>query len=215
MSEPPFLLEHFQRQDEREDGIFYSVTRLATHIDDGAIAAVSQLYAELLPANGSILDVASSWKSHLPNGVAYGRVVGLGMNEEELGENDQLSEWVVHDLNREPRLPFDGDTFDAAAMCVSAQYLTQPVEVFRDVGRVLRDGAPFIVTFSNLIFPEKAVAIWLSCNMEERSRLIGAYFHYAGRWDEFTAQERRPQSEGDPLFTVWARKRVNGAEDGL
>ena len=136
------------------------------------------------------------------------RVVGLGLNETELRENGQLDAWVAHDVNRDPRLPFDDDAFDAVVMAVSVQYLTSPIEVFREVRRVLRPGGPFVVSYSNRLFPEKAVAIWYSSTDEERARLITAYFHYAGGWEAPTAQDRspRPGLASDPLFAVWARK---------
>ncbi len=208
MSEPPFLPEHFRRLDERDDRLFYSAPRLVTHIDDYAIEAVRRLYAELLPPNGAILDLMSSWKSHLPDELPRRRVVGLGLNEAELRENDQLDAWVVHDVNRDPRLPFEDQEFDAAVMCVSAQYLLHPIEVFGEVRRVLRTGGPFVVTYSNRLFPEKAVAVWCASTDEQRARLIAAYFHYAGGWSETTAQDRSPRSafQSDPLYAVWARR---------
>jgi len=211
MSEAPFLPEHFRRQDEREDGLFYTSPRLVTHIDDAAIASARTLYRELLPDGGAILDLMSSWKSHLPETAAPRRVAGLGMNEAEMRENDQLDEYHVHDVNSEPRLPFDDDTFDGAVMTVSVQYLIRPVELFADVARVLRRDAPFVVTYSNRLFPEKAVAIWCATNADERARLIGAYFHYAGGWGQITAQDRSPNRDGAPgapadsLHAVWAR----------
>jgi len=206
MSEAPFLPEHFRRKDEREDAIFYREARLLTHIDDAAIAATTRLYAELLPPDAEVLDMMSSWKSHLPLDVVRRRTIGLGMNEVELRENDQLDGYVVHDVNADPRLPFKDDSFDAGVMTVSIQYLIRPVEVFADLARVLRPGAPFVVTYSHRIFPEKAIALWLSCNAEERARLIGAYFHFAGGWGEITAQDRSPDPiEQDPLYAVWAR----------
>ena len=210
MSEAPFLPEHFQRNDEREDALYYTAPRLMTHIDDAAIDAVRALYAELLPEDGVILDMMSSWKSHLPEEVPRKRTVGLGMNEVELRENDQLDEWVVHDANAESSLPFEDAEFDAGVMTVSIQYLVRPVEVFRELHRVLRPGAPFVVTFSNRIFPEKAIAIWLACSAEERARLVSAYFHYAGGWDGITAQDRSPDmgAPTDPLLAVWARVAV-------
>lgn len=207
MSEAPFLPEHFRRQDEREDALFYTEARLVTHIDDNAIESVRRVYTELLPPDAEVLDMMSSWKSHLPVDVPRRRTVGLGMNAVEMRENDQLDDYVVHDLNAEPTLPFDADSFDAAVMTVSIQYLVQPVEVFADVARVLRPGAPFVVTYSHRIFPEKAIALWLACGAEERARLIGAYFHYARRWRDITAQDRSPNTDegGDPLYAVWAR----------
>ena len=211
VSEAPFLPEHFKRQDEREDSLYYTAPRLVTHVDDGAITAARALYAELLPPGGTILDMMSSWKSHLPDDIARKRTVGLGMNDVEMRENGQLDDYVVHDINADPVLPFDDGEFDGGVMTVSVQYLIRPIELFADLRRVLRPGAPFIVTFSNRIFPEKAVAIWLACNAEERARLVGAYFHYAGGWGETTAQDRSPdvgggsETSADPLFAVWAR----------
>ena len=207
VSDAPFLPEHFQRQDERDDALYYTAPRLMTHIDDAAIDAVRALYAELLPEDGVILDMMSSWKSHLPEELPRERTVGLGMNEAEMRENGQLDEYVVHDVNAETRLPFGDAEFNGGVMTVSVQCLIQPVEVFRELRRVLRPGAPFVVTFSNRIFPEKAVAIWLACNAEERARLVGAYFHYAGGWEGITALDRSPNIgvPADPLYTVWAR----------
>ena len=206
VSEAPFLPEHFKRQDEREDALYYTAPRLMTHIDDAAIDVVRAVYAELLPVDGIILDMMSSWKSHLPEEVPRQRTVGLGMNEVELRENDQLDDFIVHDVNADPQLPFADAEFDAGVMTVSIQYLIHPVEVFRELRRVLRPGAPFIVTFSNRIFPEKPVAIWLACNAEERARLVDAYFHYAGGWDGITVKDRSPSIgvPADPLFAVWA-----------
>ncbi len=207
MSEPPFLPEHFRRSDERDDALFFDTPRLVTHIDDHAIEAVRRLYAELLPPDGEVLDLMSSWRSHLPDVPTRRRTVGLGMNETELRENPQLDEWAVHDLNGDPRLPFDDAAFDAVALCVSVQYLTRPVEVFRDARRVARPGAPLVVTYSNRLFPEKAIALWCAATAEQRARLIAAYFHYAGGWETATAQDRSPQPgfPSDPLYAVWAR----------
>lgn len=191
--------------DERDDALFYAMPRLVTHIDDHAIDAIRRLYGELLPPGGDVLDLMSSWRSHLPDEPRIGRVTGLGMNETELRENGQLDAWIVHDVNADPRLPFDDASFDAALMAVSVQYLTRPIEVFRDVRRVLRPGAPFVVTYSNRLFPEKAVALWCTCTDEQRARLVGAYFHYAGGWGEITAQDRSAGGPADPLYAVWAR----------
>src|SRR5215210_8644817 len=139
----------FGRYDETPDEEFYRLPRFVTHIDDRAIAAVTQLYREFFPPGGEILDLMSSWLSHLPEEVRYGRVVGLGMNEVELKRNPRLDEHVIQNLNRDPKLPFADAEFDGVGICVSIDYLIQPVEVVREVGRVLKVGAPLIVTFSN------------------------------------------------------------------
>jgi SAM-dependent methyltransferase len=208
----PFTPRFFDRQDEAPDGEFYVAPRLLVHIDDGAIAAASALYGELLPAGGAVLDLMSSWRSHLPEDVRFARVAGLGMNAEEMRENPQLTEFVVHDLNAEPRVPFGDGEFDGAVVTVSVQYMTRPVEIFRDVGRVLKDGAPFIVTYSNRMFPTKAVRIWLALNDAERAGLIAAYFKYAGCFGEVEMRDCSRREDGayaDPLYAVWARKRVD------
>ncbi|HMQ31686.1 MAG TPA: methyltransferase domain-containing protein [Chloroflexaceae bacterium] len=138
---------YFKRYDESEDRNFYVYPRLTAHIDEAACAAVTGLFRELLPPGGRILDLMSSFVSHLPPEVAYGQVVGVGLNEEELRNNGRLDEHLIHDLNATPALPFADDSFDGAACTVSVQYLTRPVELFAEVGRVLRPGAPFVVTF--------------------------------------------------------------------
>ncbi len=147
--------EAFRRYDESPDEEFYRAPRLVTHIDDRAIAAVTQLYREYFPADGAILDLMSSWVSHLPTEAGYWRVVGVGMNEEELRRNTRLDEYVVHNLNQDSRLPFQDSEFDGVGICVSIDYLTRPVEVLREVGRVLKVGAPLIVTFSNECCPKR------------------------------------------------------------
>ena len=144
----------FDKEDPSPDAEFYVPPRLVTHIDDGAIAAVTANYRDLLPAGGALLDLMSSWVSHLPEDVAYASVTGHGMNAEELAANARLSRWFVQDLNVNPALPLETDAFDGAGLCVSVQYLQRPVDVFREIVRVLRPGAPFVVSFSNRCFPQ-------------------------------------------------------------
>jgi SAM-dependent methyltransferase len=150
-----------------------------------------------------VLDLMSSWRSHLPH-AGLGAVVGLGMNAAEMGDNPQLDSFVVHNLNREPTVPFPDASFDAVVCAVSVQYLTRPVEVFADVRRVLVASAPLIVSFSNRCFPTKAVAVWLDTTDEQHVRLVQGYFAAAGGFDEVTAEDRST-GRGDPLYAVWAR----------
>src|SRR6185295_2691098 len=98
----------------------------------------------------------------------------------ELSANPRLSRWFVQDLNIAQTLPLDDNVFDGACLCVSVQYLQRPVDVFREAGRVLRRGAPFVVSFSNRCFPTKAVAIWQSLPGPDQQRLVGAYLQAAG-----------------------------------
>ncbi len=196
--------EWFQRYDESDDDRFYEFPRLVTHIDDAAIAAVMQLYRELFPQDGAVLDLMSSWVSHLPPDVAYSRVAGLGMNPAELEANPRLTEWRVQNLNREPRLPYGDQEFDGVAICVSVQYLILPEEVFREVGRVARPGAPLVVTFSNRCFPSKAVAAWQALDDAGHIELVRRYFEAAGNWQLVEALDRSPP-RGDPLYAVVGR----------
>jgi SAM-dependent methyltransferase len=206
----PLPAEWFQRHDEAPDAAFYAAPRLVTHIDAGAIAAVTDLYRASLPPGGAILDLMSSWVSHLPPEVPYRRVAGLGMNRRELEANPRLSEFVVQDLNTLPTLPYAEAEFDGAGICVSIQYLTRPAEVLRDVGRVLRVGAPLVISFSNRCFPAKAVAVWQSLDDAGHARLIERYLQAAGNWTGVESLDRSPHGAtgaplGDPLYAVVAR----------
>lgn len=204
------LPEHyFKRYDESDDCNFYLYPRLTAHIDEAACAAVTQLFRELLPPGGRMLDLMSSYLSHLPSDVAYERVVGLGMNEAELHNNAQLDERLIHDLNRDPTLPFADASFDGAACTVSVQYLTRPVAVFAEVGRVLRPGAPFVVTFSNRCFPGKAVQIWVATGDHQHGQLVRRYFELSGAYDTITGYDRSPHRWlSDPLYAVVGRARA-------
>jgi SAM-dependent methyltransferase len=190
----------FARYDESPDERFYTEPRFVEHIDEVAIADVERLHRERLPAGGEILDLMSSWVSHLPADVAYARVIGLGMNAAELAGNPRLATFVVHDLNATPALPFADASFDAATICVSIQYLTAPVAVLRDLARVVRPGGPAIVTFSNRCFPTKAVAIWQGLDDRAHLQLVAKYFASAG-WQEIE-QVASPPRPADPLYAV-------------
>jgi SAM-dependent methyltransferase len=193
----------YERDDESPDDRFYTVARKVVHIDDGAIAALGRLYADVLPARGRLLDLMASWRSHLPADRAA-EVVGLGLNADEMADNPQLVRHVVHDLNRDPRLPFDEATFDGAMCAVSVQYVIHPARVFREVRRVLRPDAPFVVSFSNRCFPTKAVALWRHTTDAQHHTLVRAYFEAAGGWKDVREEDRSPGG-GDPLYAVWAR----------
>ncbi len=199
--------ELFDRDDPTPDEQFYREPRKVVHIDLYAIQAVTELYRELVPPNGAILDLMSAWHSHLPTEVKYQRVVGLGMNEEEMADNPELSEFVVHNLNSNGPLPFEADTFDAVLCAVSVQYLPRPVETFMEVARVLKPGAPFIITFSNRCFPTKAINLWLHTDDKAHAQIVALYFLASGQFDNIVYQDRSPGPQFDPLFAVWGRKR--------
>ena len=203
----PFTPEMFQRMDESDDPLFYAFPRKVVHIDEPAVAAVGQFLAATFAPHGVLLDLMSSWRSHLPPGFVKQRLVGLGLNAEEMADNPDLDEYVVHDLNADPRLPFAADYFDGAVVTVSIQYLTQPLAVFAEVRRVLKPGGPFVVLFSNRMFPTKAVRIWQVLRDERRAELVRAYFHYAEGYEEPVFHDLSPNPGiSDPLYAVCARK---------
>lgn len=195
----------FDRQDPSPDERFYLLPRFVQHIDDATIAALTAYYAEVLPPGGEVLDAMSSWVSHLPDGGGYARVAGLGMNAQELNANRHLDDWVVHDLNREPTLPFEDASFDAVVNAVSVQYLTRPVEVFGEIARVLRPGGHSIVAMSHRCFPTKAVRAFHTLNGTERLELVSRYHELSGGFDPIECLDRSPPG-ADPLWIVQARR---------
>ncbi|NIH69514.1 class I SAM-dependent methyltransferase [Modestobacter marinus] len=227
----------FDRSDDGPDAGFYDRPRLVTHIDEGAIAAVGELYAELgidgaapgpdgsapgpdgsapgpdgsAPGpDGSarrptrVLDLMSSWVSHFRTPPA--ELVVLGMNDEELAANPAATQRLVHDLNADPRVPLPDADVDAAVCCVSIDYLTRPVEVLAEVGRVLRPGGPLAITFSDRCFPTKAVRGWLATDDRQHGAVVAELVRRTGRFTEPTVSLRTPPGPGDPLYAVVATR---------
>jgi SAM-dependent methyltransferase len=147
-----------------------------------------------------------SWVSHFR--VQPTRLTVLGMNADELNANGVAAARIVHDLNADPKLPFNDSSFDAAVCCVSIDYLTRPVEVLGEVARVVRPNGPFVCTFSNRCFPTKAIRGWLYASDEEHAAIVRQYFRMAPGWGEPQSELRTPLGHrGDPLMAVWAYRR--------
>ncbi|MEA2648453.1 MAG: hypothetical protein QOG61_888 [Candidatus Binataceae bacterium] len=196
--------DFFRRIDESEDELFYRSPRFVVHIDDGAIAKVGEIYARILPEGGTILDLMSSWRSHLPERIHAAKVVGVGLNGAEMEDNPALDEIVVHNVNVNPRLPFEEGSFDGAVMTVSVQYVTRPAELFADVGRALKPHAPFVVTFSNRMFPTKAVALWHGANQHQRVAVVREYFAGSAAFEKIETIDRSAPTDppSDPIWAV-------------
>jgi SAM-dependent methyltransferase len=207
---PPLRPEHLHRLDEGEDELFYEMPRQVAHIDDNAQAALAQFFRQTLPAGSEVLDLMSSRFSHLPPDLSLASVVGLGLNDKELIANEQLSRHVLHNLNRTPRMPFVDGRFDACLLTVSVQYLIRPVEVFHDVARVLRPGAPFMISYSNRMFPTKAVRIWQALGETERARLVAFYIEEAGEFEQSATETLVEEELGvvDPVIMVHTRRKA-------
>lgn len=209
----------FSRLDETDDAIFYSRDRFVCHLDTVALGTVSRLIGKLvIEQRPRILDLMASWDSHLPKGLEAQEVIGLGLNEHELAKNPRLTEWIQHDINQDPRLPFESDRFDLVLNVVSVDYLTRPLEVFSEVARVLKPGGVHLVFFSNRMFPEKAVKVWSQATESERVQMVRYFFSQSGGFlpprvyssigkprpcDDKYAHTGLPS---DPVYLVYAEK---------
>jgi FKBP-type peptidyl-prolyl cis-trans isomerase 2/SAM-dependent methyltransferase len=214
-----FNSEAFSRDDERPDSRFYSEPRYVQHIDDTAIEMVRNTYGRFLKNDMRVLDLMSSWKSHLPENLNFERLVGLGLNERELRKNSRIDESIVQDLNLNPELPLESNSFDAVVCTVSIEYLIDPLAVFAEVSRVLRPDGYFIVTFSNRWFPTKAIKIWQELHEFERMGMVLEYFLRSGEFKDFQTYSirglPRPHDDkyypdlwySDPIYAVWGQKR--------
>ena len=211
-----FLSENpFQRQDVRSDLLYYQKPRLVQHIDSQAIQVVKNLYGELVNDGMKVLDLMSSWKSHLPEDLRLNKLSGLGLNDEELAKNVDLTDWIVHDLNENPKLPYKTGSYDAAICTVSIEYLIDPETVFKEIGRILRPGGLFVVTFSNRWFPEKVINIWNDLHEFERMGLVMEYFQKSKIFKDLETYSIRglprptddkyfPElMDSDPVYAVW------------
>jgi SAM-dependent methyltransferase len=209
----------FSRKDEKKDAFFYETPRMVQHIDSAASHAIGALYRQSLKKGMRVLDLMSSWQSHLPSDLALSELIGLGLNPEELKKNSALQDWVVHDLNEDPALPFAPEDFDAVICSVSIEYLVRPEAVFKEIARVLRPDGSLIITFSNRWFPTKAIQIWEALHEFERMGLVLAYFQKTGSfYDIETFSLRglpRPVDDkyfpeirySDPVYAVSGKKR--------
>ena len=199
---PDLPPEAFAKHDREPDPLFYAHPRFVTHIDAGAIGAVTDLYRAIVPAGGVVLDLMSSWVSHLPDEVAYAGVIGHGLNAAELAANPRLARHFVQDLNAEPQLPLDTASVDAVLICVSVQYLQRPVAVLSEAARVLRPGSPVVLSFSNRCFPTKAVAVWNALDGAGHAQLVSLYLQRAG-FARIDARVLKPEGgPGDPMTAV-------------
>ena len=204
----------FDRDDPSPDDRFYAFPRLVTHIDEGAVRAVGDLYAELgldgsAPEPRRVLDLMSSWVSHFRQPPA--ELVVLGLNPAELAANPAATERIVHDLNADPRIPLPDADVDAVVCCVSIDYLVRPVEVLAEVARVLRPGGPVAITYSDRCFPTKAVRGWLLLDDDGHGMLVRELLRRPGGFSEPAVRRRTPPGPGDPLYAVTASRTATAA----
>ncbi|KAG9144081.1 hypothetical protein Leryth_013732 [Lithospermum erythrorhizon] len=185
----PFKEEDFQRFDEYRLSLccFYIAalmsSSLLSAIDDPRLPRYNY-YSEVLPPSKTpgvaILDMCSSWV---------------------------LTEYIVQDLNVNPKLPFDDNTFDVITNVVSVDYLTKPLDIFKEMSRILKPGGLAIMSFSNRCFFTKAISIWTSTGDADHVMIVGSYFHYAGGFEPPQAVDISPNpGRSDPMYIVYSRK---------
>ena len=191
------LPEFFRRIDERPDALFYRTPRSNGHVDEEAARFLAERNDAALPREGHILDLMAGPATRIPT--ASRHVVGVGINPEELHVNPTLTESVVHDVNLEPRLPFDDDVFDGALCSAAVQYLVHPLDTFCEVARVLKPGAPFIVAFTTRMYPEKAVLAWRTSDDAAHERLVRTYFEQCAAFGDVRVERH----EAEASLPVW------------
>jgi len=209
--------EHRTKQDPGNDNDFYEAPRFVTHVDSGFIEQLTDLYQTKLQPNTRILDLMSSWVSHLPK-MEFAHVEGHGMNREELAKNSRLDNYFVQNLNQNPKLPLNNEDFDAVLITVSVQYLQYPEAIFAEIYRVLKPGGIVITSFSNRMFFQKAIAIWRDNSEANRVELVKKYFQGIAGYSEPEVISKQASIPGflqllgmagaDPFYAVMATKQV-------
>ncbi|KAH6665732.1 hypothetical protein B0J14DRAFT_605741 [Halenospora varia] len=204
----------FKRIDENSDAQWYSQPRFVQHIDDGAISALKSYYGSIIKPHHGVLNLYSSWVSHLPSSFKPRMMVGIGMNALEFRRNEHLTSHFVKDLNVSPKLEeVELESMDVVICNVSVDYLVKPIRVFDEMRRVLKPGGTTHMVFSNRCFPTKVIGPWMGMSDVERRRWIGGYFWASGRWEEVVEVVIMEGKNGwfggeDPLFVVRGRKTV-------
>ncbi len=205
-----------QKEDPTDDLLFYAAPRLVYHVDEAFMAKLQVLLEKVLPPEAEILDLMSSWVSHLPQGYEPKRVVGHGMNTVELSQNPVLNDYFVQNLNENPKLSLDDESFDVVLITVSIQYLERPVEVLQELNRILKPGGSVVISFSNRMFPTKAIQAWSSRSDDERLELVTRYIRTAGGFENIETHAQADSSSSawwmpwaqteDPFYAVVAYK---------
>ncbi len=213
-----FVDSAFKRIDEDKDEEFYQVLRKVHHLDENARKSISELYAQLIKPQSHVLDLMASWDSHLPKELSNVHLSCLGMNEEELRMNKDMTDYLVHDLNLQSITPYAANSFDAVICTASVEYLVYSLGVFNEIYRVLKPGGVCIMTFSNRFFPTKAISLWSEIHDFERIGLVMEYFRKSN-WSKPVNScsirgMRRPKDDphysktqvSDPVYAVWCYK---------
>ena len=199
--------DFFSKEDNTNDNLFYSTPRLVKHIDDNACETLTRFYRNYLKSGSAVLDLMSSRVSHLPEDIQYSRVSAQGMNKEELEANPQVNDYVLQNLNENQELAYEDETFDLCTIAVSVQYLTSPIKVFEEIARVLKPNGVCCVSFSNRMFPTKAILAWRMGSNEDHCNLVSHYFKKTEKFADVQVDVLVEENGYyDPLFAVIGKK---------
>jgi len=215
----PFTFDQetaYNRLDQGIDPAFYTVPRLVSHIDTRASQHLASVCKDLLQPGNRVLDLMASVDSHLPKDHGT-EVTGLGMNKKEMESNKNLNDHVIHDLNENPKIPFPENSFDTVIFNLSIEYLIYPMEVIREISRVLKPSGNLLISFSNRWFPSKVTRLWTELHDFERMgyvlQLCRPYYDrlqtYSFRnWPRPSTDRHFPQLlTSDPLYVITGRVR--------
>ena len=200
------------KEDHDDDSLFYSQPRFAYHLDEAFRSRLSKLYSDYILDDSVVLDLMSSWVSHLPNNKKYKQVIGHGMNQAELERNKQLDSFWIQNLNLNQKLPFDDSTIDVCLMAAAWQYLQYPEDIAAELRRIIKRNGLLIVSFSNRAFWSKTPLIWRDGSDSQHINYIKAILTSEG-WSKFTVVAETTSAKGirsffgqigDPFFSIIA-----------
>ena len=201
------------KSDISDDEIFYQQPRFVHHLSDSFRNRLTSLYSEYLLNHHIILDLMSSWVSHLPSNISYKKVIGHGMNEAELSSNERLDRFFVQNLNKKQNMPIEDSSVDVGLIVAGWQYLQYPEKVSLELSRVIKSDSLLIISFTNRAFWTKAPNIWTYSSEEKRIEYVTSVLISNGWRIEKILNEKTQDkklfgfysSESDPFFSVIAR----------
>ncbi|WP_288261532.1 methyltransferase domain-containing protein [uncultured Prochlorococcus sp.] len=168
------VLNNYQRKklDESNDEEFYSYPKFVYHLDANFRQNLSEVYKNEIADCATVLDLMSSWDSYLPKGKKYKKVIGHGLNKQELEKNKILNSYWIQNFNLNQEIPLDSGSVDYCLMVAAWQYLQYPENLTNEISRILCNKGKFIIAFSNRAFWHKAPNIWTSSSEEERVKYV-------------------------------------------
>ena len=199
--------------DTSDDQIFYQEPRYVHHLSHSFRDRLTNLYSKYLCKHHIILDLMSSWVSHLPTNTKYKKVIGHGMNKSELNSNHRLDSFWVQDLNKTQNMPIEDSNIDIGLIVAGWQYLQYPEKVSSELSRIIKRDSLLVVSFSNRAFWTKSPNIWTNSSEDQRIKYVKSVLSANGWRVEKIFNEKTYENkllgfysfESDPFFSVVAR----------